>query len=670
MKALARRETLALLIAAAFIASPHRVAAQTFALDASSTSLATIPATAGDLLAPAGFKIPAAAAPVVGYTAAQLGLLPGDVIDALTFGNDGAPGGTLTFTVSRSSTSAAGGTKTPNVFTEVSAVPGGVQQDASGSLFSAIDPACAVGAGLNTQIVDGNGAALAGPPLTCYPTLGMGLAELRPTPGPPFNDAIHDFDWSAPGTGLPIGMGFSLAPGSPTLTPGTNPLLPSGAEPGDILVAFPANAPMPGALGIVINAAALGLISGGSGCAPPACDDIDALAAAPSGSSFAFLFSLAPGSPSLTACGYSAADVLGGVVPPLAACAPAFRTATAIGLVAGDNVTGLESYPNPCPVAPGSGSDPDGDGIGLCDSCPTVFNPAQTDDADGDAIPDACDACTDSDGDGLGNPGFPGACGVDLCPFAAGPNTDTDGDGFGDVCDSCPTIANASQADADHDNVGDACDVCPSGPDTPDTDGDLIPDACDPCNGGVTMTKAQVKLGKLLSGPNAMQMQAQATLMFPGTTLPLPPLDVINPAKGMRVRVDDLGNGNAVLLDYTVPGGAVPQCGPKDGWKTNSKLTSQKYLNKTNQDPTATCATGSALGITGAQAQDKTAASKGATFKVKGKNGTYGPAVGPVRLTVVLGGAAEAAGGQCAQFTFPAANCALSGGGKTLKCKQ
>jgi hypothetical protein len=669
MKALARRETLALLIGALCIALPHRGAAQTFVLDPSSTSLTPAGATSGDLLAPNGFKIPAAGLPVKGYTAAQFGLLPGDVIDAISFGNEATPGNTLTFSVSRSSTGLAGGTKTPDVRSEATAVPAGVQSDASGSLFSAADPACAVGVGLNTQIADGNGAGVAGPPLTCYPTLGLGLAELRPTPGPPFNDGISDVEWSVPGAGLNIGIGFSLAAGSPTLTPGNNPLLPGGAEPGDVIVSFPVSAPFPGALGVFVDPSALGLISGGPGCAPPACDDIDALAVAPSGSGYVFMFSLAPGSPSLGACGYSPADVLGGI-PPLPACAPPILTAGAIGLATTDNVTALESYANACPVTPGSGSDPDGDGIGVCDSCPTVFNPAQTDDYDGDAVADACDPCTDSDGDGLGNRGFPNTCPVDLCPFVAGPNTDSDGDGIGDVCDNCPSVANPSQADADNDQIGDACDICPSGPDAPDSDGDSIPDACDPCSGGVGMLKAQVKVAKLLSGPNAMQIQAQGNLTFPGATLPVPPLDVINPAKGMRVRVDDLGNNNAVLFDYTVPGGGVPQCGPKDGWKSNGASTSQKYLNKTNQDPTTACAAGSAKGVTNAAAQDKTASSKGATFKLKGKNGTYGPAIGPVRLTVVLGGAAEGAAGQCGVFTFPAANCSLSGGGKTLKCKQ
>ena len=61
-----------------------------------------------------------------------------------------------------------------------------------------------------------------------------------------------------------------------------------------------------------------------------------------------------------------------------------------------------------------------------------------------------------------------------------------------------------------------------------------------------------------------------------------------------------------------------------------------------------------ALGISQVQVQDKTAKLKGGKFKVKGKNGTYAPAVGPFRMTVVLGGPAEGAAGQCAHHTFPA----------------
>src|SRR6185369_12322375 len=59
--------------------------AQTFVLDPSSASLATIPATAGSLLTPAAAPAPGPAAPpVVARTEASLNLLPGDVIDGVS----------------------------------------------------------------------------------------------------------------------------------------------------------------------------------------------------------------------------------------------------------------------------------------------------------------------------------------------------------------------------------------------------------------------------------------------------------------------------------------------------------------------------------------------------------------------------------------------------------
>ena len=175
-------------------------------------------------------------------------------------------------------------------------------------------------------------------------------------------------------------------------------------------------------------------------------------------------------------------------------------------------------------------ADSDHDRVGdNTDNCGGIYNPSQAN-ADGDSAGDACDVCTDTDNDGLGNRGFPGnTCQFDNCPDVANPlQTDADGDGlgdscdacpadaandvdgdgacsnhdncpqaanpgqedsdsdgFGNACDNCPLVANLQQLDQDHDGAGDVCDDCPAVPDPGqvDRDHDGPGDACDVCPG-------------------------------------------------------------------------------------------------------------------------------------------------------------------------------------------
>ena len=99
-----------------------------------------------------------------------------------------------------------------------------------------------------------------------------------------------------------------------------------------------------------------------------------------------------------------------------------------------------------------------------------------------------------------------------------------------------------------------------------------------------------------------------------------------------------------------------------DGWRANTSLRVHRYGNTTTALPPG-CAAGSALGIFRVNGMDATARLKGVKVTVKGRNGTYGPVIGPLTVEIGLGGPAEQMGGQCGE---QALGCTVSG--TKVKC--
>jgi alpha-mannosidase len=222
----------------------------------------------------------------------------------------------------------------------------------------------------------------------------------------------------------------------------------------------------------------------------------------------------------------------------------------------------------------------------------------------------------------------------DNCPCIANPGQeDGDGDGDGDACDNCPAVANPSQADADSDGSGDACDLCTT------------------TNAGQTAwVKGRITANRINDGDadnDSLKISGRFTMAT--GSFSIDPL-----ANGAQIEVRS-GTG-IPKVSVVLPAGAYVAPGP--GW--NESATGKRYRFKNKN--------------AGALISSMTVADKGAgavQVTVRGSRSNFAlvPGDAPLAATVVVGGAAAGAAGECGELRFTAPACSTNTAGTKITCR-
>jgi hypothetical protein len=207
--------------------------------------------------------------------------------------------------------------------------------------------------------------------------------------------------------------------------------------------------------------------------------------------------------------------------------------------------------------------------------------------------------------------------------------------------------------------------VTPGGPTPTPTAG---PSSAPPCLTGTGINNTRITLRHLGALPGEQTLWFSGKLAF----LPDQPAIFSPDTKGAQILIEDLSSGAQAVFDLTVgtasipPGGLGTGCDERDGWRTTRAGTVQTYRNRSRYLDEL-CLT-PARGLRSVRFVDKRAKNAGIDFQVVVKGASLPNVSGPLRGTIVLGGAtADITAGACGVRALSDLSCTRSG--STLKCR-